>query len=236
MAQRSFLAKDQQAFYDDIMRDAAHQYLAMVQLDVDRNQRLVGCLVGMNKRRQEQFVNVCLDISRHCDTELMGTLLPAYTLAGRLYKRYKRDGLDAKIDKLKRQMTYLNHTRAIFATIQESAHVVIDAYYDQYDALVTRSLAPELTEEEQEKRDKGPTRIPIDEDKLSKIKKRRHAAEDRAERSGLGKYDRPKSKDVLDEAFKSGMKDDDEIDEEDTLFEFEDDEEQEDNEQEDENE
>ena len=208
MAQRSFLAKDQQAFYDDIIRDAAHQYLAMVQLDANRNQRLLGCLVGTSKKRHEQFVSICMDVSRHCDTEITGTLIPIYTTAGRLYRRYKKNGQNAKIDKLKRQMTYFNHTRALFETLQESAHVVVDAYYKQYDALVTRSLAPELTKEEKDKRDEGPTRIPIDEDRLDKIQKRRHAAKDRAERSGLGKHDKPKSKEVLDQAFRSALEDD----------------------------
>jgi hypothetical protein len=205
MSQRGFLTKEYKAFYDDIIRDAAHQYLAMIQLDVGRNQRLIGCLVGLNKRRQEMFVSVCMDVSRHCDTEIMGTLLPIYTVAGRLYHRFKKDKDDAKIAKLKRQMTYFNHTRAIFMSLQESAHVVIDAYYNQYDALVTRSLAPELSDEERDTRSEGPTRIPVDEDRLDKIRKRKHAASDRVEKTGLGRYDEPKSKDVLERAFKSGM-------------------------------
>ena len=208
MSSRPWIDKDRQAFYDDAIREAAHQYLAMVQIDVNRNQRLVGCLVGHDPRRAFEFKQVCVAISRHCDAEITGTLLPIYTTAGRLARRYLREGNNAKIDKLKRQMQYFAHTLALFQTLQESAHVVIDAYYNQYDALVTRSLAPELSDEERDRRGRGPTRIPIDEDRLEKVRRKRHAAKDRAERDGLRVYDRPKSKEVLEAAFKASLQDD----------------------------
>lgn len=203
MAQRAFLQKDYKAFYDDVIRDAAHQYLAMVQLDVGRNQRLLGCLVGMSKTRHEQFVTLCIDVSRWCDNEIATTLIPIYSIAKRLWKRFTRDKLYAKLDKLKRQMSYFIHTHILLNSLQEAAHVVVDGYYNQYDALVTRSLAPELTDEEKEKRSRGPTRIPVDEDRLAKIQKRTHAAKDRAELSGLGRYDQPKTALSFKEAFDS---------------------------------
>ena len=209
MSHRPWIDKERQAIFDEVQRGLAFQYLAMVEIDVERNQRLVGCLVGLNKRHQEQFVTVCMDIVRHCDTEITGTLMPIYSMGGRLFRRYLKEGSNAKIDKLKRQMPYFAHTYAIFATLQESAYVVIDAYHNQYDALVTRSLAPELSDEELEKRSRGTTRIPIDEDRLKKIRGTKHAANDRAERDGLRVYDKPKGQETLESAFKASLLQDD---------------------------
>lgn len=220
MSSRPWIDKERQAIFEEVQRGMVFQYLAMVQIDADRNQRLVGCLVGLNKSRQEQFVSICMDIARHCDTEITGTLLPIYSTAGRLFRRYLKEGNNAKIDKIKRQMPYFGHTLAMFQTLQESAYVVIDAYHNQYDALITRGLAPELSDEEREKRSRGPTRIPIDEDRLKKIKRTRHAANDRAERDSLRVHDKPAHKESLEEAFKASLQDDLEVTaaEEDALF------------------
>ncbi len=220
MSQRPWIDRERQAIYDEVRRDMTFQYLAMVEIDVERNQRLVGCLVGLNKSRQEQFVTICMDIVRHCDTETTGTLMPIYSMAGRLFRRYLSEGNNAKIDKLKRQMPYFAHTYALFQSLQESAYVVIDAYHNQYEALVTRSLAPELSDEERERRSRGTTRIPIDEDRLKKVKRTKHAAKDRAERGGLRVSDRPKGQETLEAAFKASLQDDIEVTaaEEDALF------------------
>ncbi|MCK4581533.1 MAG: hypothetical protein KAU10_09275, partial [Dehalococcoidia bacterium] len=168
----------------------------------------------------EQRVTICMDIVRHCDTEISGNLVLIYSTAGRLFRSYLNVGDNAKIDHLKRQMSNFAFTYAIFESLQESAYVVIDAYHDDYDALVTRSLAPELSDEEREKRSRGPTRIPIDEDKLKKIRRTRHAAKDRAERDGLRAHDKPKGQEALEAAFKASLQDDIEVTaaEEDALF------------------
>jgi hypothetical protein len=211
MSHKPWVDRERQAIYDEVQRGLAFQYLAMVEIDTERNQRLVGCLVGLNKSRQEQFVTVCMDIVRHCDAEITGNLLPIYSMAGRLFRRYLRDGNNAKIDHLKMHL---------FQTLQESAYVVIDAYHNQYEALVTRSLAPELSDEERERRSRGTTRIPIDEDKLKKIRRTRHAAKDKAEKDGLRVYDKPKGQENLEAAFKASLQDDIEVTaaEEDALF------------------
>ena len=194
--------------------------MAMVQIDVERNQRLVGCLVGLNPSRRELFVSTCMDIARHCETEITGTLLPIYSTAGRLFRRYLKERNNAKIDKIKRQMQYFGHTLALFLTLQESAYVVIDAYFNQYDALVTRGLAPELSDEERERRSQGPTRIPIDDGRLKKIQRTRHAAKDRMERDNLRVHDKSTSRETLEAAFKTSLQDDIEVTaaEEDALF------------------
>ena len=185
MSQRSFMSKDYNALFDDARREFALQSLAVFQADAGRNQRLVGCLVGMNKRRQEEFVAVCMAVSRHCDTEITSSLLPKYTKAGVLFRRYTKEKNNAKIDKIKRQMTYFNNTLIMWESLQESAHVVIDAYFNQYDTLVNKGLAPELSEEERARRDSGPTRIPISQERLDGLKSRKHASAERAERSRL---------------------------------------------------
>ena len=209
MSQKPWIDKERQAFYDDAIRQAAHQYLAMVQIDVDRNTRLAGCMVGLigsDLRRAFEFKQVCVAIIRHCDTEITGNLLPIYATAGRLYQRYLKEGNNARIDTLKRQMQYFGHTLALFLSLQESAYVVIDTFHDQYDALVTRSLAPALSDEERALHSQGPTWIPVDEDRLKKLKKKRRAAKDRAERDETPK--KLKSKDALEAAFRASLQDD----------------------------
>lgn len=220
MSSRPWIDKERQAIFEEVQRGMVLQYLAMVQIDVDRNQRLVGCLVGLNQSRREQFVSVCMDIARHCDTEITGSLLPIYSTAGRLFRRYLSEGNNAKIDKLKRLMPYFAHTFAIFQTLQESAYVVIDAYFNQYDALVIRSLAPELSDEERERRSRGPTRIPIEEGRLRKIRRTTHAAKGRAERDSLRVHDKSTGKETLEAAFKASLQDNLEVTaaEEDALF------------------
>ena len=205
MSHRPWIDKERQAIFDEVRRDMTFQYLAMVEIDSERNQRLTGCLVGLNKSRQEQHVTTCMNIVRHCDTEISGNLVLIYSTAGRLFRRYLNMGDNAKIDHLKRQMSNFAFTYAIFQSLQESAYVVVDAYHNQYDALVTRSLAPELSDEERERRSRGTTHIPIDEDKLKKIRRTRHAAKDKAERDGLRAHDKPKGQEALEAAFKASL-------------------------------
>ena len=184
----------------NVYREVSLAVIAQVQMVKERNKRIMGSRFDMQGRALHRYLDRADAVRRKCATIRQIYYRPIFISALRLIDKYQKEGNDAKVEKIRRGLVYIGIVYNTYYIIEEAANECFDEVYNQTEVMAVQGFNPPDDDEG------GPTRMVVEESRVRRDSRRRHAHADEARDMGLPVDDLPGIGEGQDDPFTDALK------------------------------